>query len=116
MRKQSMIGAVTLAVAVGGPDPMPLMRTINTQALMVDPQSGRYKRAQEDLRRAEDTKALAEEDLRDADRRKDEVLAMLAHELRKPAGSHSNALSRPPMSGETNTWTAPITSSNGRRT
>lgn len=207
MRKQSMIGAVTLAVAVGGPDPMPLMRTINTQALMVDPQSGHYKRAQEDLRRieqglrdfvdnapvgmhwvgpdgtilwanraelemlgysrdeyigrhiaefhvdqlaiedilrrltngetlheyaarlrsnddslrdvlinsnvlwedgqfihtrcftrditerkqAEDTKALAEEDLRDANRRKDEFLAMLAHELRNPLAPIRNA-------------------------
>jgi len=35
---------------------------------------------------------LIEESLRDADRRKDEFLAMLGHELRNPLGSISNAL------------------------
>lgn len=42
-------------------------------------------------KRAEDAKALAEEDLRDANRRKDEFLAMLAHELRNPLAPIRNA-------------------------
>jgi PAS domain S-box-containing protein len=41
--------------------------------------------------RAEEARALAEEDLRDASRRKDEFLAMLAHELRNPLAPIRNA-------------------------
>jgi PAS domain S-box-containing protein len=40
---------------------------------------------------AEDARALAEEELRDANRRKDEFLAMLAHELRNPLAPIRNA-------------------------
>ena len=51
---------------------------------------------------------LAEEALRDADRRKDEFLAMLAHELRNPLAPIRNALHRscgwPGTTGEAQRW------------
>ena len=58
----------------------------------------------------------AEEALRDADRRKDEFLAMLAHELRNPLSSIQNAayLVRHASLPPENAWPGPRTSSSRR--
>jgi signal transduction histidine kinase/CheY-like chemotaxis protein len=56
--------------------------------------AGLYKQAQEENARRERAEAsllAAQEELRDVDRRKDEFLAMLAHELRNPLAAISNA-------------------------
>ena len=58
------------------------------------------KQVNEDLRREVGERARAEEALREADRRKDEFIATLAHELRNPLAPITNALEIMRLSGE----------------
>jgi signal transduction histidine kinase len=55
------------------------------------------------MRRAEDEREAALEALREADRRKDEVLAMLGHELRNPLGPIRNAVEILRLAGDEQT-------------
>jgi PAS domain S-box-containing protein len=69
------------------------------------------KQAEEDLRTAMRREQERAEQLREADRRKDEFLAMLAHELRNPLAAVANSLqiSRTPgIEGEALRWSQDV--------
>ena len=79
-----VLGALSLVVARGerrfGPDDLALAEEIGLRAALALDNAQLYQRAMDEIA----ARKRAEEALRDADRRKDEFLAMLAHELRNP--------------------------------
>jgi PAS domain S-box-containing protein len=66
------------------------------------------RRAEEAIRQGETRLRSALEELRDADRKKNEFLAMLAHELRNPLAPIRNALQIMRMTENTGQSTAPV--------
>ena len=95
---ESVIGSLLLARdepgrPYSGEDRDFLLDLADRSAVAIE-NAGLYKQAQEEnarRKRAEASLLAAQEELRDRDRRKDEFLAMLAHELRNPLAAISNA-------------------------
>jgi signal transduction histidine kinase/ActR/RegA family two-component response regulator len=93
-----VLGAICLALCAGdrryGPKDLALAEEIGHRAALALDNARLYHEAQEAIRhRDESVEALRRlnEELAAEDRRKDEFLAMLAHELRNPLGAISNA-------------------------
>ncbi len=69
-----------------------LVQAFNDMLAEVETSTGELERSNAQLERETAERRLAEENLRTADRRKDEFLATLAHELRNPLAPMTNAV------------------------